>query len=233
MEKIRVLLADDYAVVRQGLKALLEAEVDITVVGEADNGHLAVQLARELSPAVIIMDIVMPLLNGLEATRQIRRESPGVKVLVLTAFEDDKYVRQMTEAGAAGYLLKQADATDLIKAVREARNGNAFFSPAIAARLAAHCRTAFLDGAPKRRRNGLLTPRETEVLQLIAEGKANKQIATELFISPSTVVKHRQQLMNKLNLHNSACLTRYAIAEGIIEATPAGCTGPMPGLADG
>jgi DNA-binding NarL/FixJ family response regulator len=220
MVKIKVLLVDDHTVVRQGLRVLLEAEPDIVVVDEAETGRQAVQLARKHSPDVIVMDIAMPNLNGLEATRQILKETPHAKVLVLSSYGDDEYVHQLTEAGASGYLLKQTAATDLIKAIHETRKGNAFFSPAISKRLLDHYREAFLKGVPDRKRTDLLTSREAEVLQLIAEGKPNKQIASDLCISIKTVEKHRQQLMNKLNIHEVAGLTRYAISRGIIESNP-------------
>jgi DNA-binding NarL/FixJ family response regulator len=218
MGKIRVLLVDDHTVVRQGLRVLLEAEQDITIVAEAETGRQAVQLTKKHLPEVVVMDIAMPLLNGLEATRQITREVPSAKVLVLSSYSDDEYVHQLTEAGAAGYLLKQTAASDLIKAIREAKTGNAFFSPAISKRLLENYREAFLKGVPVRKRVDLLTPREAEVLQLIAEGKPNKQIAGELCVSVKTVEKHRQQVMNKLNLHDVAGLTRYAVSKGIIES---------------
>ena len=218
MQKIRVLLADDHTVVRQGLRALLEAEPDIVVAGEADTGRQAVQLTAKLLPDVVVMDIAMPMLNGLEATRQIIKDTPTAKVLVLSSYSDDEYVHQLTESGAAGYLLKQTAAADLIKAVREASKGNAFFSPAISKRLLDQYREAFLRGIPVRKRADLLTSRESEVLQLIAEGKPNKQIAADLCISIKTVEKHRQQVMNKLNIHDVAGLTRYAISKGIIES---------------
>lgn len=214
-----MLLADDHTVVRQGLRVLLEAEPDITVVGEAETGRQAVQLARKLAPDVIVMDIAMPNLNGLEATRQISREVPDARLLVLSSYNDEEYVHQVTEAGASGYLLKQTAATDLIKAVHEARKGNAFFSPVVSRRLVEHYRKVVSSGAPVKRRNDLLTSREAEVLQLIAEGRANKQIAAELSISIKTVEKHRQQVMNKLNIHDIAGLTRYAISKGIIESS--------------
>jgi len=217
MEKIRVILADDHTVVRQGLRALLAAEGDIDIVGEAENGRQAIQLVKKLLPDVAVIDIAMPVLNGLEATRQITRCAPSTKVLILSSYSDDEYVQQLTEAGAAGYLVKQTAANDLLKAIREAHKGNAFFSPTIAKRLRDQCRQAFANGQPAKRRPDYLTTREAEVLQLIAEGRANKQIAAELSISIKTVEKHRQQVMNKLNIHDVAGLTRHAIAKGIIE----------------
>jgi len=219
MEKIKVLLADDHTVVRQGLRALLEAESDITIVGEADNGRQALRLALKLMPDVVVIDVAMPQMNGLEATRQIIKELPDIRVLVLSSYSDDEYVRQVTEAGAAGYLLKQTAAEDLIRAIREASNGNAFFSPAISKRLLENYREAFLKGSPVGARVDRLTSRESEVLQLVAEGKVNKQISAELCVSVKTVEKHRQCLMNKLNIHDVAGLTRYAISKGIIESS--------------
>ena len=218
MEKIRVLLADDHTVVRQGLRALLAAEEDIEIVGEAENGRQAIQLVKKLLPDVAVIDIAMPVLNGLEATRQITRSVPSTKVLILSSYSDDEYVQQLTEAGAAGYLVKQTAANELLKAIREAERGNAYFSPAIAKRLRDQCREAFVTGQPGHRRSDYLTTREAEVLQLIAEGRANKQIAAELCIIIKTVEKHRQQVMNKLNIHDVAGLTRHAIAKGIIES---------------
>lgn len=218
MQKITVLLADDHTVVRQGLRALLQAEANIEVVGEAENGRQAVQMTAKLMPDVVVMDIAMPLLNGLEATRQISRENPNTKVLILSSYNDDEYVHQLTEAGACGYLVKQTAANDLVKAIGEAKRGNAFFSPSISKRLLDHYREAFIKGTPVSKNGDLLTSRESEVLQLIAEGKANKQIAAELCISIKTVEKHRQQVMNKLHIHEIAGLTRYAISKGIIES---------------
>jgi DNA-binding NarL/FixJ family response regulator len=167
----------------------------------------------------------MPLLNGLEATRQILREVPNTKVLVLSSYSDDEYVHQLIEAGAIGYLVKQTAAQDLLKAIREAHKGNAFFSPSISRRLLEQYREAFMQGGKIKRETTSLTSRESEVLQLIAEGYANKQIADELSISVKTVEKHRQQLMGKLNLHDVASLTRYAIAKGIVEVPS-----PLPNL---
>src|SRR5947208_8330025 len=175
MQKITVLLADDHIVVRQGLRALLVAEEDIDIVGEADNGRQAIQLVKKVLSDVVVMDIAMPVLNGLEATRQITRAMPSTKVLILSSYSDDEYVQQLTEAGAAGYLVKQTAANDLIKAIHEAQKGNAFFSPAVAKRLRDQCRDLG-GGQAGKRRSGYLTTREAEVLQLIAEGRANKQI---------------------------------------------------------
>ncbi len=218
MKRITVVLAEDHTIVREGLRALLEAEDDIEVIGEAQTGREAVQLARRLQPAVIVMDIAMPLLNGVEATRQILRDVPATKILILSAHHDDEYVEQLTLLGAAGYLIKQASADFLARAIREVSKGKSFFSPAITKRLR-HLEQGALDRGGRLRRGGArLTSREVEVLQLIAEGKANKQTAAELSISVKTVEKHRQHLMDKLDLHDTAALTRYAIAAGIIES---------------
>jgi len=219
MKKITIVLADDHTVVRQGLKSLFQSEGDIEVVGEAETGRQAVQLAMKLLPDVVVMDIAMPQLNGLEATRQITRDLPSTKVLILSSYSDDEYVNQLTDAGAVGYLVKQTAAPDLLRAIREAHRGNAFFSPSISKRLMDHYRESFMQGKTEKKQNIYLTSREMEVLQLIAEGKANKQIAADLCISIKTVEKHRQQVMNKLNIHDIAGLTRYAIAKGIIETS--------------
>ena len=219
MKKIGVLLADDHVVVRQGLRALLEAEGDIAVVGEAENGRQAVAQAKKTLPDVVVMDVAMPGMNGLEATRQILRNVPSSKVLVLTSYGDDDYVTQLIEAGAAGYLVKQTAAADLLKAIREVHHGNVFFSPSIAKRLRQQESEALAGGQPSASRTGRLTSREAEVLQLVAEGFANKQIAVELSISIKTVEKHRQQAMNKLNIHDIAGLTRYAMSKGWVERT--------------
>ena len=217
MQKITVLLADDHTLVRQGFRALLKEEPDIAIVGEAATGRQAVQLAKKLRPDVVLMDIAMPLLNGLEATRQIIKEVPSSKVLILSSYSDDEYAHQLTEAGAAGYLLKEAVVTDLVKAIRQVSKGKAFFSPAISKRLMDRCRQTLVKGVLVRKRTDLLTPRGSEVLQLIAEGKPNKQIAAELGLSIKTVERHRQLLMNRLGIHDIAGLTRYAIAKGVIE----------------
>ena len=218
MTPITVLLAEDHAVVREGLRALLATERDIVVVGEAENGRQAVQRSKVLLPAVVVMDVAMPLLNGLEATRQILKALPETKILVLSAHGDDEYVEQVIALGALGYLVKQTSALVLAKAIREVHKGNTYFSLAISKRLAER-RESTVHGASGRRRQQdvRLTSREAEILQLIAEGKANKQTAAELGISIKTVEKHRQALMGKLGIHDTAGLTRYALAAGIIE----------------
>src|ERR1051326_9086921 len=180
MQKIRVVLADDHTVVRQGLRALLISEEDIDIVGEADNGRMTIQLVKKLLPDVAVVDIAMPQLNGLEATRQITRTVPSTKVLILSSYSDDEYISQLTEAGAAGYLVKQTAANDLLKAIREAHKGNAFFSPSIAKRLRDQCREAFVSGQSVKRRAEYLTTREAEGLQLLAEGRETKKSAAEL-----------------------------------------------------
>ena len=218
MKQITVLLADDHMIVREGLRALLEAEGDIAVVGEAETGRQAVQLAKRIRPAVVVMDIAMPVLNGLEATRQILKAVPTMRVLILSAHSDDEYIRQAVLLGAAGYLIKQTSADLLAKAIREVEKGSTFFSPSIARRVDDLYPPSPNGRAAVKKGTTVLSSREVEVLQLIAEGKANKQVAAELGISIKTVEKHRQHLMSKLDLHDTAGLTRYAIAAGIIES---------------
>ena len=219
MKRITVLLAEDHMIVREGFRKLLAAEADIEVVGEAQNGRQAVALAKKLRPAVVVMDIAMPLLNGLEATRQIRKAIPGAKVLLLSALSDDAYVEQAMAFGAVGYLLKQTSSHDLSRAIREVQNGNTFFSPSIDRRLHNHTQKSLNGSGLLKKKLAHLSSREVEVLQLIAEGKANKQTAAELGISIKTVEKHRQNLMAKLNIHEISGLTRYAIGAGIIESS--------------
>ena len=218
MTKITVLLADDHMIVREGLRALLGVEADIEVVGEAETGRQALQLAKKLRPAVLVMDIAMPLLNGLEATRQILKAVPATRVLILSGHSDDEYVRQVILLGAAGYLIKQTSADLLSRAIREVHKGNTFFSPSIANRVHSLYQESPNGRALIGKKGPALTSREMEVLQLVAEGKANKQVARELGISVKTVEKHRQKLMSKLDLHDTAGLTRYAISAGIIES---------------
>jgi DNA-binding NarL/FixJ family response regulator len=216
---ITVLLAEDHAIVRQGLCGLLNTDGHFRILGEARTGREAVELARTLKPDVILMDIAMPVLNGLQATRQILTADPFAKVLILSAHSDDVYVERMIEAGVAGFVEKQTSAEILTKAIREVAAGRTYFSPSITKRLPGSA------GKPRDREgmvktNGRkLTAREYEVLQMVAEGSANKQIAMDLGISIKTVEKHRQHLMDKLDIHETASLTRYAIASGIIESS--------------
>jgi len=222
MTTIGVLLVDDHNIVRQGLKALLSAESDIKILAEAQTGREAVQLAATYRPEVVIMDLAMPLLNGAEATRQILKAVPNAKIVVLSTYGDDEHLQQAISSGAAAYLLKQTAASELVKAIREVRKGNAYFSPAIAKRLRERTCQSARQPLPFKPADIELTSREAEVLQLIAEGFANKQIASELGLSVKTVEKHRQQVMNKLDIHDIAGLVRHAAAKGIIEMSPAG-----------
>jgi DNA-binding NarL/FixJ family response regulator len=219
MKRITVLLAEDHMIVREGFRKMLELEDDLEVVGEAQDGRQAVALTKKLRPEVVLMDIAMPLLNGLEATRQALKVLPATKVLILSAHSDDAYVKSATESGAVGFLLKQASAHDVCRAIREVHKGKTFFSPAIARRQN-RLHPASLDRAGSHTKKAAqLTSREMEVLQLIAEGKANKEIAAELGIGIKTVEKHREHLMEKLDIHDTAGLTRYAIGAGIIESS--------------
>jgi DNA-binding NarL/FixJ family response regulator len=219
MKRITVLLAEDHQIVREGFRSLLEHEADIEVVGEAENGRQALQLTRKLRPAVVVMDIAMPRLNGLEATRQIRQDFPETRVLILSAHSDDAYVEQVSALGAAGFLLKQTSSHDLATAIREVQKGKRFFSRSLSRRAQDGSRSSAVRGGASGKSGNRLSSREVEVLQLIAEGKPNKQVAAELDVSFKTVDKHRQHLMSKLNIHDVAGLTRYAIAEGIIESS--------------
>lgn len=217
MKRITVLLAEDHTIVREGFRKMLELEGDFEVVGEAQDGRMAVVMAKKLRPNVVLMDIAMPLLNGLEATRQVLKAVPSTRVLILSAHNDDAYVTNATEAGAVGFLLKQTSAHDVCRAIREVQQGKTFFSPAIARHLN-HQKSTSRNGLV--RKNAFtLTSREMEVLQLIAEGKANKQTAAELGIGIKTVEKHREHLMEKLDIHDTAGLTRYAISTGVIESS--------------
>lgn len=215
MTKIRVLLAEDHTIVRKGIRSLLDEERDIEVVGEADNGRDAVAQAEALTPDIVVMDHTMPLLNGLEATRQIRKLLPQVRVLILTMHTNEEYVFQFLRAGAAGYLVKQTAPTELVSAIRAIHAGGSFLSPAISrAVIDEYVRAGERRG--KSPSDGSLTDREREVLQLLVEGHTNQAIAQQLQISAKTVGVHRLNLMQKLDLHNLAELTKYAIRNGII-----------------
>ncbi len=215
MNKIRVLLADDHTILRDGIRALLDDQADIEVIGEAGDGQATVKMTAQLQPDVVVMDIAMPLLNGLEATRQIQRDFPQVKVLILTMHENEEYIRQVLAAGALGYVLKDAAARDLLGAIRAVYQGEAVLSPAIT-RLVIEDYLRWGDIRPPDSSNGL-TSREREVLQLIAEGYTNKEIAEILCISIKTVQSHRTNLMSKLDLHDRGELIKYAIQKKIID----------------
>jgi DNA-binding NarL/FixJ family response regulator len=218
MKRITVLLVEDHMVVREGFHKMLEIEGDLEVIGEAQDGRRAVTLAKKLHPEVVLMDIAMPLLNGLEATRQILKELPATRVIMLSAHSDDAYVTNAIEAGAVGFLLKQTSAHDVCRAVREVQKGKTFFSRSITKHL--NYLNPQSPGCPGFTRKATqLTSREMEVLQLIAEGKANKETASELGIGIKTVEKHREHVMQKLDIHDTAGLTRYAISAGIIESS--------------
>ena len=219
MKKITVLLAEDHAIVRQGLRMIVQTDSDIEIVAEAKTGREAVQMTNNLRPEIVVMDIAMPLLNGVEATRQILKSFPTTKVLILSAHSDAEYVEQVVKAGAHGYLVKQSSGEILAKAIREVHQGRTFFTPSIAKRLQQGFQKSEDGVGLHKRSDHQLTSRETELLQLIAEGLANKQIASELHISIKTVEKHRQHLMEKLNIHDIAGLTRFAISAGIIESS--------------
>jgi DNA-binding NarL/FixJ family response regulator len=219
MKKITILLAEDHTIVREGFRKMLELEADFEVIGEAQDGRRAVALAKKLRPNVVLMDIAMPQLNGLEATRQVLKAAPATKVLILSAHSDDAYVKNATDSGALGFLLKQTSSHDVCRAIREVYKGKTFFSPSIA-RHFDRLNPQLLDRAGTLKKQAAeLTSREMEVLQLIAEGKANKETASELGIGIKTVEKHREHLMQKLDIHDTAGITRYAISAGIIESS--------------
>lgn len=218
MKKITILLADDHTIVREGFRHMLELEADFEVIGEAADGRQTVALAAKFRPDVVLMDIAMPRLNGLEATRQVLEVLPSTKVIILTSHNDDAGIENATISGAAGYLYKQTSARDVCQAIREVHKGKTIFSPTIAKRFG-RLHPEFAGGAgPVKPSLAQLTSRQLEVLQLIAEGKANKQMAVALGIGVKTVEKHREHVMRKLDIHDTAGLTRYAISAGIIES---------------
>jgi two-component system, NarL family, response regulator NreC len=215
MKKLRILLADDHIVMRSGLRALLERQPNLEVVGETENGRQAVEFAESLKPDVVVMDVGMPVLNGIEATKMIVTTHPTTAVVILSMHADESYVMRALKAGARGYLLKDSAPADLLGAIQAVSQNKSFFSPKVSRILAEdYIRVLKQKGAVDS--YDLLTSREREVLQLLAEGKANKEVAAALNISPYTVETHRGHILEKLNLHNPAELILYAVRKGII-----------------
>jgi DNA-binding NarL/FixJ family response regulator len=215
MPKIRVLLVDDHTVVRQGLRRILETDDEIEIVGETGDGRSAAEMAQRMSPNVVVMDIALPELNGIEATRQIMKRNENARVLILTMHSDDVCVRQSLKAGARGYLLKDSEDLDLLKAIKAVGRGGSFFSPAVS-KVLLEGYLGDSSGQPVEDSLSLLTDREREVLQLIAEGKTNKEIATLLSVSINTIETHRKHVMEKLDLHNTADIVRFAVRKKIV-----------------
>ena len=211
----RVVLADDHSVVRQGLRAWLERSGHVQVVGEAADGREAVALVEQLQPDVVIMDIAMPMLNGIDATAQITRRNPDTKVIILSMHADESYILRALGAGAKGYLLKESTETDVLPAVQSVRDAKPYFTPSIA-RLLLEDYMRSLKQNNLQDSYDLLTEREREVLQLLAQGKSNKEVAQVLDLSPHTIDSHRTNMMQKLNLHNTAEIVLYAVRKGII-----------------
>ena len=211
MKPIRILLADDHAVVRHGFKMILDAQPDMEIVGEAGNGREAIELAERFRPDIIVMDVAMPELNGIEATRRLASSTPHARVLALSMHKDSVYVREILRAGARGYLLKDSVAADLVSAVRAVASGEGYLSPGVS--------NSILDDYRRHVTNpiDLLTSREREVLQMLAEGKTNKEIAGILNLSVYTVDAHRGRIMEKLNLHSINELVRFAVRNGLID----------------
>jgi two-component system response regulator NreC len=210
-KKIRILLADDHTMVRQGFRMILAAQPDMEIVGEAGNGREAVDLAERLQPDLVVMDVAMPELNGIEATRRIADSAPRARVLALSMYKDSVYVREILRAGARGFLLKDAIDRDLLAAVRAVASGEGYLSPAVSEAVLSDYRRHVTDPLD------LLSSREREVLQLIAEGKTNKEIATGLNLSVYTVEAHRGRIMEKLNLHSVGELVRFAVRKGLVD----------------
>jgi DNA-binding NarL/FixJ family response regulator len=211
MKRIRILLADDHAVVRQGFKMILAEQPDMEIAGEAANGREAVELAEKIKPDVVVMDVAMPELNGIEATRRLAASAPHIRVLALSMHKDSVYVREILRAGARGYLLKDSPAQDLLAAVRAVAGGKGYLSPAVSSAVLDDYRKHVTDPID------LLTSREREVLQMLAEGKTNKEIATTLNLSVYTVDAHRGRIMEKLNVHSINELVRFAVRNGLID----------------
>ena len=215
MKKIRVLIVDDHTLVRDGIRALLTLVADIEVVGEAANGKEALEKVRELTPDVVLMDLAMPIMGGLEATRRIRREFPGTKVLALTQYDDSEYVVPVIEAGASGFVTKMAAFSELASAIQAIYRGDSFLSPSAAAALVdEYQQKATVEG--EKDPYQLLTDREREVLKLVVEGHTTREIANMLVVSPKTVEWYKASFMNKLNIHNKTDLIKFAIRKAVI-----------------
>ncbi len=215
MTRIRVLVVDDHVIVRDGVRMILESQPDMEVVGEASDGREALEKARSLAPDVVVMDIAMPGMNGLEATATIKQELPQVQVLGLTMHEEYEYFFELLQAGASGYVLKGGSSSDLLAAIRAVHGGGVFLHPVVARALVSDFVKRMEPGEDKARYDGL-SDRERQVLTLIAEGKTAQQIADELFLSVNTVQTHRTHIMEKLKLQNRAELIRYAVRKGLI-----------------
>lgn len=214
MSKIRIVIADDHDIVRTGIRMMLAAEEDMEIVGEASDGREAIYLVRDLKPDVVVMDVQMPDMNGIEATRRIRQEVPECAILALTIHEDEQYFFQMLDAGVLGYVPKRAAPEDLVKAIRVVNRGQVFLYPSMASALVTDYLTRMEQGEEE---SDILTEREREVLTLIAQGMLNREIADRLTISVKTVERHRENIMNKLNLHSRTELVKYAIRKGFID----------------
>ena len=216
MARIRLLLVDDHEVVRSGLRMLLENEADLNIVGEADTGEKALEMVGTLKPDVVIMDITLPDISGIEITKRVKEECPAVAVVALTIHEDQQYFFEMLQAGASGYVPKRAAPDDLINAIRASHRGEMYIYPSLAKLLVGDFLARGGEERTKETMNGL-TPREGEVLSLLAEGKTNEEIAALLSISVHTVARHRENLMGKLGLHSRSELVKYAIRKGLIK----------------
>jgi len=217
MDKLRVFVADDHAVLRDGLKALVNAQPDMEIVGEADNGRTAHEQAKELIPDILLMDISMPGLNGVQATELIKADCPEIKILALTAYKDRSYLNQLLKIGASGYVLKLSAADELIDAIRAVAAGGIYLDPQMADRITEeYVRSQFLKGEVRQRE---LTAREEEVLRLIAQGYSNKEISNELKIAVKTVESHKANIMQKLELKNRTEIVRYAVRQGWLQDT--------------
>ena len=217
MDKIKVFIADDHVLVREGVRAMLQVQRDIEVIGEAGDGREAVEKVLELQPDVVLMDISMPLMDGIIATRQIKQAENDIQVLVLTGYDNEEHLFQLLQAGGSGYILKQANMDELTTAIRAAHRGDVFLYPSVTKALITDYLQRVQQGAPAYKTD-TLTPREQEILKLIAEGYTNKEIASLIHRSIKTVQAHRASLMAKLHLHDRTEIVRYAIRKGLIEA---------------